>query len=150
MNIKIVNPYNFDLDLELKETERQGKEIFEFQNSELDPFHIIIDGTPYFPDRHYLSDLSSIPKLLTIIKGMERYRWKRSAVIHDQLYRLGYLYRRDGVKVLFDREEADNIYRLLIVEEGRITDQVSLARIISPIQWLGLRIGGWFSFRRGE
>jgi hypothetical protein len=150
MKIEIINPNHFDLHVNKEDTQRYGKEIYEFTNSVISPFHLRIDGTSYYLDRHYKSDLSSIPRLLMWIKGFERYRWIHSALPHDQLYRNGYLYLRNGNKVKFTREQADEIYRLLIVEEGRITDQVSLARIISPIQWLGLRIGGWFSFRRGE
>lgn len=148
MNVKIIHPNNFKLELNFAETQKQGKEIYEFTNFTVDPYHIMIDGVAYYPDRHYLSDLSSIPKPLTVIKGFERYRWRHASLIHDQLYRLKYLYRRDGVKVLFDREEADKIYKLLIIEEGKLTNTTLLANIVAPIQWLGLRLGGWWSYER--
>jgi hypothetical protein len=147
MKVQFINHDNFTLVLNGHETEKQGKEIFEFSNSEIQPFHVIIDNVAYYPDKHYLSDLSSIPKVLTIIKGMERYRWRRASLIHDQLYRNEYLYNRQGHRCYFTRPESDNIYRLLIIAEGAITNKTTLARIISPIQWIGLRIGGWLAWR---
>lgn len=148
MKIEFINPYNFDLDLDLKETEKQGKEIFEFTNNTLSPFHWLINGIAHYPDRHYKSDLSSTPRITRWIRGFEPYRWKRSALGHDQMYQNGYLYLRDGTKVYFSREKADEFYKCCIIVEGELTEKQVLANIASPIQWVVLRIVGWWNFKK--
>lgn len=142
------NPYSFDLDLELKETERQGKEIFLFQNIDMSFF----DGKLFLePNRKRLTDLSSTPKFMQGIYGFKPSFYKRSSIVHDDVCANEGLWC-EGSFVVFTRSESDELFRIMTIAEAELLyhdkpiRKMLCQRLLSPIYWAGVRIGGFLGY----
>lgn len=91
------------------------------------------EGEGYQPDRHFRTDMASIPRILQWIPGLAKDSFRIPAIYHDCVYKLGFIWK-DGNRLYLTRKEADQMLRDMIHAEG--------GRILAWVYYLGVRIGG--------
>lgn len=125
------------------------KAIYEYQADRLKPLTFVMpSGVSVRPDSHFKTDMGSIPALIQLFPNMSKDRFLLSFIFHDSCYAHG------GLWVLtiagwefkrFTRAEADSLLALMIKHEpcpGGV--------VVSRSVWLGVRIGGWVSWGKGD
>jgi len=122
-----------------------GKELYEFTNDDADPLTVELDGTLYRPDRHYKSDLGSVPRTLQFIlpKYFAKDRYVKSFLLHDQSYLFGSIWvavHGGWENRKLTRKQADTMLRDTILCEGGSKANARL------IYW-GVRMGGFASWK---
>ena len=151
MRYTFLNPNGYTSYLDNERTDKLGKPIYRVE------IHLP-DGLMIYDSERNLtfvlhsrySDLASIPKAIQIIKGFENWRWRRSAIAHDEVYRHGYLSTLRGECVFFSRCDADDMLASLILCEGKLLQKRMLSYVCSPIYWVGVQLFGWMSFMKKE
>lgn len=98
-------------------------------DSELVYFSEITGGKIIVPSG-FSTDFASVPRI-PIIYLVYANRGRMAAVVHDFLYR----------NASFDRATCDAIFREALVAKGE-------GVLVSWAMWLGVRIGGFFSYNR--
>ena len=91
----------------------------------LSPFIAVVSDNLYRVPPGYVTDFASVPRLHLAFMLFGN-KGHRAAVIHDYLYSTH----------LVPREEADAIFKALLVEDGA-------GVITRSLMHLGVRIGGW-------
>lgn len=95
-----------------------------------------IDGVRYEASKGFITDYSSVPYFARPIVRFDRTR--SAGIIHDKLYQTG---KNNGEKI--SRWASDMAWRR-IAQYG--TNHANFAQAWSL--WLGLRIGGWVTWRK--
>lgn len=89
----------------------------------------------------FVTDFASIPRPLKVLWPSPGGPWDKPAVVHDFIYRFGYVQRNGGAIRRVTRLEADDIFREgMDVTDTRETAEYCLYR--------GVRLGGWNSWRK--
>ena len=125
--------------------------LYEFENDLLDPwtYHHPC-GYSVRPDRHFVTDMGSIPKILQglIPVLFSKDLWLGDFCLHDSGYKHGGLWfaKHDPLVFTFSK-----MARSAVDEMLDITIHASGGGCISsaPI-WAGVRLGGWASFDKGD
>ncbi len=123
------------------------KSLYEFTLREPNLTYIDSDGVWYRPDRHFITDRMSNPKITQCIWQESRFL---GPLFHDSAYCHG------GLWVSFDqgktwkfhemsRCEADNLLARMIIHDPYPGNYLSAGAI-----WAGVRLGGWLSWGKGD
>lgn len=92
-------------------------------------------------ERGFITDFASIPRPLWPVIGQPAGEYGKAAVVHDWLYRKRMWLRSDGTVQYCSRKWADDIFY-----EGM--EVLGVKRWKRVVMWLGVRLGGWFAWRR--
>ena len=87
----------------------------------------------------FVTDFASMP--LGIVFRSPGGKWDKPAVVHDALYRLGYVFVSDGTIRQVERAECDRIF----LEAMGVAGVNELAKRIIHA---GVRVGGWRAWNR--
>jgi len=125
--------------------------LYEFINDPDDPwtFHHP-DGYLVRPDKHFITDMGSVPKILQglIPVLFSKDLWLGDYCMHDAGYKHGGLWfaKRNITTFIFCKMKRGVVDELL-----DLTIHASGGGCLSsaPI-WFGVRLGGWFSFDKGD
>ena len=109
---------------------------------------VAADGTAYQPDRHFVSDLASIPRLLWMVPSFERDHALLSGLVHDSAYcHAGLWTRPPGLLAVIwcalDRATVDAVFAEMVVAETGST-------WLSWMMWVAVRLGGGRAWARGD
>lgn len=123
-----------------------GKQIFEFTNNPDNPLTCELRGNLYRPDNHFFTDMGSVPKALQLLcpKWFAKDRYPLSYIYHDSAYRHGGHWVAAPGNWHFipmTRKQVDNVLREMIILEGG-------GRANARTIWLGVRAGGWASWKK--
>jgi hypothetical protein len=118
-----------------------GKQIYEFTNHKNDPLTCKMGLILYRPDRHFYTDLGSVPK--TFQKLLPRWfakdRFAKSYIFHDSAYKHKGVWVNVNGKWEFralTRKQADEmLYEMILLEGG--------SRAAARLIYAGVRMGGW-------
>jgi hypothetical protein len=89
----------------------------------------------------FVTDFASVPRLLKWLWPSPGGLWDKPAVVHDFIYRFGYVERNDGTIRYVTRLEGDGIFN----EGMTVTGTRVMAR---RCLYRGVRIGGWVAWNR--
>ena len=162
--------HGHDLKLDDKETAKQGKEIFNYSahakaTAFLDKLSRIL-----LPNKNNKSDLASIPWWIQWLKGFEKWRYRMSAVLHDNIYQLGELWQYKGSveeyinkpdpskfeQVKFTRAEGDELQKEMMPAEAEAQNYTGIKAwfwekyskyVTSPAYWVAVRAAGWLNWK---
>ncbi|CAK0740921.1 hypothetical protein CCP3SC15_1110003 [Gammaproteobacteria bacterium] len=116
------------------------KAIYEFNLSKDWPLTLVADnGRQYTPDRHYFTDMGSIPRFLQFLVPKDR---SLAFFTHDSSYEFGGLYI-NGIFCALTREQADDL-----LYQGMLCDPIPVARPIAWLVWSQVRLWGKGNFNK--
>lgn len=104
---------------------------------ELQVFSAVLNAVIVIPAGFEFEE--SIPSFLFSV-SRPRGESKRAACVHDWLYRKG-SYTNFGGTFPVTRQQADAVYHELLVAKG-------VHPVRAYFRWLGVRLGGWLSFKK--
>ena len=164
--------YGHTLTLNSEETTKAGEEIFDYKAKPLATAFVDDKGRVLTPNKKNRTNLCSIPKLITVILGFERWRYQVTAVFHDNVYNKGGLWQYMGtveqyiiqadceyVFVKFTRSEGDDLLKHMIPAEAEAKFYTGFKKLFwekyskwvtAPAYWAGVRIGGWACWNGGK
>jgi len=127
----------------------RGKQIYEFQNDVKDPLtYEDADCNLIRPDAHTFTDMGSVPKLCQFLlpKWFAKDRYISAYIFHDDAYNhkgLWFAMAEGWQFIDISRRQADNLLREMVTDLGA-------SKANAYLIWLGVRIGGRFSWGKGE
>lgn len=162
--------YGHDLTLDEKETMSQGKEIYNYHAHEKATAFLDELGRILLPNKNNKSDLASIPLWIQGFKGFEKWRYRMSAVLHDNIYKLGELWQYMGtveeyitkpnrnkfIQVRFTRTQGDSLFKQMIPAEASEQNYTGFEAwfweryskyVTAPAYWLAVKTVGVFFWR---
>jgi len=97
------------------------------------------DGRKVLIPKGFILDFASVPRI---------FAWlfppfgplMMAAIVHDFVYKKGYLLLPNGVKEHLSRKQADDLLY-------SITEDQTGIKIGAGIAWAGVRLGGWFAWK---
>lgn len=124
------------------------KLIYEFTLEPDSPLtYISADGTAYQPDRHFLTDMGSVPRTAQLLIPKDRFR---GFYLHDSAYRHKGLWIKLPTEkhfyfVRMSRREADDL-----LYEMCLADPEPAWHATARAIWLAVRAGGWAGWGKSE
>lgn len=124
------------------------KMIYEFTLHDKWPLMFIHpDGRIFQPDRHFLTDMGSVPRILQGVVPKDRFI---GFYLHDSAYRFKGLWvsNNGGMSFRFEemlRVEVDELLRIMIKYDPVPGNVVLQYGVLA-----GVRIGGWYGWGRGD
>lgn len=86
--------------------------------------------------RGFITDFASIPRTVQLVWRSPGGKWDKPAVVHDCLYKTGYVTHVNDSTRTIDRDEADRLF----YEAMAVTGVNWFAR---RMIYAGVRVGGW-------
>lgn len=126
------------------------KAIYEYTANLLRPLTFVSwNNIEYRPDNHLLTNMASVPIVLQAMPGLSKDRHLLPCIFHDSAYCKGGLYVRTPTSNKFkfipmERVEADDLLRLMCLFD------LAPSPLMSWVYWLGVRLGGRWSWKRGD
>lgn len=88
----------------------------------------------------FVTDFASVPRVLKVVWPSPGGKWDKPAVVHDFIYRFGFVESADGERRV-TRDEGDNIFKEAMGAAG-------VGWMAKACLYRGVRIGGWVSWKR--
>ena len=146
---KFVNPEGYRLCKDVKLSGIRRKPIYKVELDEANSL-CYFDGVYYWqPDRHYFSDMGSVPRLAQVFAAFGKDHYLLSYLFHDCAYTFKGLYRSDlGARFGYEffaltRKQADEMLYDMIRAEGGW-------RITAWAIYRAVRLGGWIGWGKGD
>lgn len=123
------------------------KTIYEFKLHMHHPLMFIYNNIVYQPDRHFLTDQGSLPRIMQWMIQKDRFI---GFYFHDSGYRHG------GLHVSYDHGET---FRFEAMSRSCLDNMLSVMVTLDPEPgnrltrwaiWWGVRLGGWLSYGKGD